>query len=66
MIRRSKPLYAILAIIYGVFCLSLLFNLISGNGNVASFIFAVILGGASFLCIRTARGQSPDSQTRIG
>jgi hypothetical protein len=62
---RSKPIYVILAFVYGLVCADLLYFLLRGDGNVASGVLALIFGGATFLCIRSIRRPAPDSQPRL-
>ena len=62
---RSKTLYYILAFVYGLVCLDLLFYLVRGDGNVVTGVLALVFGGGAFLCLRSARRPAPDSQPRI-
>jgi len=62
---RSKTLYYILAIVYGLVCADLLYFLVRGDGNVASGVLALIFGGGAFLCVRSGRRPAADSQPRL-
>jgi len=62
---RSKRLYVILAIVYGLVFADLVYFLVRGEGNLASGVLAVIFGGATFLCIRSIRRPVADSQPRL-
>ena len=62
---RSKVLYVILAIVYGLVCADLVYFLLRGDGNAASGVLALVFGGATVLCIRSARRPAPDSQPRL-
>jgi hypothetical protein len=62
---RSKTLYYILAFVYGLVCIDLLYFLIRGDGTVVTGVLAIIFGGGAFLCIRSARRPAADSQPRL-
>jgi len=58
MFGRSKGLYIVLAIIYGLVAADLLLVLFRGDGSGLAAVMVVVFGGAAFLCIRTARRPS--------
>ena len=62
--QRSKTLYVILTIVYGLVAADLLYFLARGKGNAATAVLALVFGGGAFLCARSARRPAPDSQPR--